>query len=108
LSQVRCSSNASRPGDLVVSELLMFNSCDMNHQSRSGAAACLKLLSQCVLKLKDLLFFLADGQAKGVCEPLAKMSRPQSSGFHDQPQQRRTGGQPAAAMAFLPHAGTVA
>ncbi|MEQ2171030.1 hypothetical protein GOODEAATRI_006433 [Goodea atripinnis] len=49
-----------------------------------------------------------DGQAKGVCEPLAKMSRPQSSGFHDQPQQRRTGGQPAAAMAFLPPAGTVA
>ncbi|XP_047237196.1 calcineurin-binding protein cabin-1 isoform X3 [Girardinichthys multiradiatus] len=45
-----------------------------------------------------------DGQAKGVCEPLAKMSRPQSSGFHDQPQQRRTGGQPAAAMAFLPPA----
>ncbi|KAM4746435.1 calcineurin-binding protein cabin-1 isoform 4-T4 [Anableps anableps] len=43
-----------------------------------------------------------DGQARGVCEPLNKMSRPQSSGFHDQPQQRRSGGQPAAAMAFLP------
>uniref|UniRef100_A0A3Q2QJH7 Calcineurin binding protein 1 n=1 Tax=Fundulus heteroclitus TaxID=8078 RepID=A0A3Q2QJH7_FUNHE len=38
-----------------------------------------------------------DGQAKGAGEPLSKMSRPQSSGFHDQLQQRRAGGQSAAA-----------
>ncbi|XP_021164600.2 calcineurin-binding protein cabin-1 isoform X4 [Fundulus heteroclitus] len=45
-----------------------------------------------------------DGQAKGAGEPLSKMSRPQSSGFHDQLQQRRAGGQSAAAVAFLPPA----
>ncbi|PWA18356.1 hypothetical protein CCH79_00009798, partial [Gambusia affinis] len=47
-----------------------------------------------------------DGQARGACEPLSKVARPQSSGFHhDQPQQRRVVGQAAAAAtAFLPPA----
>uniref|UniRef100_A0A3B5MH07 Calcineurin-binding protein cabin-1 n=1 Tax=Xiphophorus couchianus TaxID=32473 RepID=A0A3B5MH07_9TELE len=45
-----------------------------------------------------------DGQARGACEPLSKVARPQSSGFHhDQPQQRRAA---ATATAFLPPAGT--
>ncbi|XP_044051592.1 calcineurin-binding protein cabin-1 isoform X3 [Siniperca chuatsi] len=44
-----------------------------------------------------------DGQAKSVYEPLSKLSRPQASGFHDQPQHRRAASHPAAAMAFLPH-----
>ncbi|XP_051277894.1 calcineurin-binding protein cabin-1 isoform X5 [Dicentrarchus labrax] len=44
-----------------------------------------------------------DGQAKVVYEPLSKLSRPQASGFHDQPQHRRAASHPAAAMAFLPH-----
>ncbi|XP_035513588.1 calcineurin-binding protein cabin-1 isoform X4 [Morone saxatilis] len=44
-----------------------------------------------------------DGQAKVVYEPLSKLSRPQGSGFHDQPQHRRAASHPAAAMAFLPH-----
>nr|XP_046242643.1 calcineurin-binding protein cabin-1 isoform X5 [Scatophagus argus] len=44
-----------------------------------------------------------DGQAKVVYEPLSKLSRPQASGFHDQPQHRRAPSHPAAAMAFLPH-----
>ncbi|XP_047447271.1 calcineurin-binding protein cabin-1 isoform X2 [Mugil cephalus] len=45
-----------------------------------------------------------DGQAKGLYEPLSKLSRPQTSGFHDQPQQRqRATSHSAAAMAFLPH-----
>uniref|UniRef100_A0A3P8SDU4 Calcineurin-binding protein cabin-1 n=1 Tax=Amphiprion percula TaxID=161767 RepID=A0A3P8SDU4_AMPPE len=30
-----------------------------------------------------------DGQSKAVYEPLSKLSRPQTSGFHDQPQHRR-------------------
>ncbi|XP_027890617.1 calcineurin-binding protein cabin-1 isoform X2 [Xiphophorus couchianus] len=43
-----------------------------------------------------------DGQARGACEPLSKVARPQSSGFHhDQPQQRRAA---ATATAFLPPA----
>ncbi len=49
-----------------------------------------------------------DSQAKVVYEPLSKLSRPQASGFHDQPQHRRAASHPAAAMAFLPHTGTVA
>lgn len=49
-----------------------------------------------------------DGQAKVVYEPLSKPSRPQASGFHDQPLHRRAASHPAAAMAFLPHTGTVA
>ena len=49
-----------------------------------------------------------DGQAKVVYEPLSKLSRPQASGFHDQPQHRRTASHPATAMPFLPHTGTVA
>ncbi|XP_040898179.1 calcineurin-binding protein cabin-1 isoform X2 [Toxotes jaculatrix] len=44
-----------------------------------------------------------DSQAKVVYEPLSKLSRPQASSFHDQPQNRRTASHPAAAMAFLPH-----
>uniref|UniRef100_A0A671WXN1 Calcineurin-binding protein cabin-1 n=1 Tax=Sparus aurata TaxID=8175 RepID=A0A671WXN1_SPAAU len=44
-----------------------------------------------------------DGQAKVVYEPLSKLSRPQTSSFHDQTQHRRAGAHPAAAMAFLPH-----
>uniref|UniRef100_A0A4W6F7Y2 Calcineurin-binding protein cabin-1 n=1 Tax=Lates calcarifer TaxID=8187 RepID=A0A4W6F7Y2_LATCA len=36
------------------------------------------------------------------------LSRPQASSFHDQPQHRRAASHPAAAMAFLPHTGTVA
>lgn len=47
-----------------------------------------------------------DGQAKVVYEPLSKLSRPQTSSFHDQTQHRRAGAHPAAAMAFLPHTGT--
>uniref|UniRef100_A0A3B3UC71 Calcineurin-binding protein cabin-1 n=1 Tax=Poecilia latipinna TaxID=48699 RepID=A0A3B3UC71_9TELE len=48
-----------------------------------------------------------DGQARGACEPLSKVARPQSSGVHhDQPQQRRAAGPAAAAgaaaTAFLP------
>uniref|UniRef100_A0A8C2ZVY3 Calcineurin-binding protein cabin-1 n=1 Tax=Cyclopterus lumpus TaxID=8103 RepID=A0A8C2ZVY3_CYCLU len=35
------------------------------------------------------------------------LPRPQASGFHDQPQHRRAASHPAAAMAFLPHTGTV-
>ncbi|KAF7199778.1 calcineurin-binding protein cabin-1 isoform X2 [Nothobranchius furzeri] len=46
-----------------------------------------------------------DSQAKVSCEPLSKMSRPQASGFHDQPQHKRAGGQSAAAVAFLAHTG---
>lgn len=46
-----------------------------------------------------------DGQPRGPSEPLSKMARPQSSGIHDPPQQRRPGVQPAAVMAFLPSAG---
>lgn len=48
-----------------------------------------------------------DGQAKVVYEPLSKLSRPQASSFHEQPQHRRPASHPAAAMAFLPHTGTV-
>lgn len=49
-----------------------------------------------------------DGLPRAAGEPLSKMSRPQSSGFHDhQQQQRRAGGQSAAANTFLPPAGTV-
>ncbi|XP_017270142.1 calcineurin-binding protein cabin-1 isoform X3 [Kryptolebias marmoratus] len=44
-----------------------------------------------------------DGQAKSAGEPLSKISRPQSSGFHDQPLHKRAGGPSAAAMVFLPH-----
>ncbi|XP_038560591.1 calcineurin-binding protein cabin-1 isoform X2 [Micropterus salmoides] len=44
-----------------------------------------------------------DSQTKSVYEPLSKLSRPQASGFHDQPQHRRAASHPAAAMAFLPH-----
>ncbi|KAM8760749.1 calcineurin-binding protein cabin-1 isoform 4-T4 [Acanthopagrus schlegelii] len=44
-----------------------------------------------------------DGQAKVVYEPLSKLSRPQTSSFHDQAQHRRAVAHPAAAMAFLPH-----
>ncbi|XP_008274915.1 calcineurin-binding protein cabin-1 isoform X2 [Stegastes partitus] len=44
-----------------------------------------------------------DGQAKALYEPLSKLPRPQTSGFHDQPQHRRAAGHSAAAMAFLPH-----
>ncbi|XP_036954498.1 calcineurin-binding protein cabin-1 isoform X6 [Acanthopagrus latus] len=44
-----------------------------------------------------------DGQAKVVYEPLSKLSRPQTSSFHDQTQHRRAAAHPAAAMAFLPH-----
>uniref|UniRef100_A0A3Q3AJW2 Calcineurin-binding protein cabin-1 n=1 Tax=Kryptolebias marmoratus TaxID=37003 RepID=A0A3Q3AJW2_KRYMA len=33
-----------------------------------------------------------DGQAKSAGEPLSKISRPQSSGFHDQPLHKRAGG----------------
>ncbi|XP_018524688.1 calcineurin-binding protein cabin-1 isoform X3 [Lates calcarifer] len=44
-----------------------------------------------------------DSQAKVVYEPLSKLSRPQASSFHDQPQHRRAASHPAAAMAFLPH-----
>ncbi|GAA6220827.1 calcineurin-binding protein cabin-1 isoform X1 [Lates japonicus] len=44
-----------------------------------------------------------DSQAKVVYEPLSKLSRPQVSSFHDQPQHRRAASHPAAAMAFLPH-----
>ncbi|XP_049434029.1 calcineurin-binding protein cabin-1 isoform X3 [Epinephelus fuscoguttatus] len=44
-----------------------------------------------------------EGQAKVVYEPLSKLSRPQASGFHDQPQHRRAASHPSAAMAFLPH-----
>uniref|UniRef100_A0A3Q3KUK7 Calcineurin-binding protein cabin-1 n=1 Tax=Mastacembelus armatus TaxID=205130 RepID=A0A3Q3KUK7_9TELE len=50
-----------------------------------------------------------DSQAKAVYEPLSKLSRPQAQSFHDQPQHRRAASHPAAAaMAFLPHTGTVA
>lgn len=48
-----------------------------------------------------------DGQAKVVYEPLSKLSRPQASSFHDQPLHRRAASHPAAAMAFLPHTGTI-
>ncbi|XP_041854436.1 calcineurin-binding protein cabin-1 isoform X2 [Melanotaenia boesemani] len=44
-----------------------------------------------------------DSQAKALYEPLSKLSRPPTSGFLDQLQPRRTAGQAAAAMAFLPH-----
>ncbi|XP_054867737.1 calcineurin-binding protein cabin-1 isoform X2 [Amphiprion ocellaris] len=44
-----------------------------------------------------------DSQSKAVYEPLSKLSRPQTSGFHDQPQHRRAASHSAAAMAFLPH-----
>ncbi|XP_037633061.1 calcineurin-binding protein cabin-1 isoform X3 [Sebastes umbrosus] len=44
-----------------------------------------------------------EGLAKVAYEPLSKLSRPQASGFHDQPQHRRAASHPAAAMAFLPH-----
>ncbi|KAM4576045.1 calcineurin-binding protein cabin-1 isoform 2-T2 [Odontesthes bonariensis] len=44
-----------------------------------------------------------DNQAKLVYEPLSKLSRPPTSGFHDQLQHRRAGGQSAAAMTFPPH-----
>uniref|UniRef100_A0A3Q1G2B5 Calcineurin-binding protein cabin-1 n=1 Tax=Acanthochromis polyacanthus TaxID=80966 RepID=A0A3Q1G2B5_9TELE len=44
-----------------------------------------------------------DGQPKAAYEPLSKLSRPQTSGFHDQPQHRRAASHSAAAMAFLPH-----
>ncbi|KAM7416326.1 hypothetical protein PAMA_018408 [Pampus argenteus] len=44
-----------------------------------------------------------DGQAKVVYEPLSKLSRPQASGFHDQPQHRRAASHPAAVMPFIPH-----
>ncbi|XP_073322581.1 calcineurin-binding protein cabin-1 isoform X6 [Pagrus major] len=44
-----------------------------------------------------------DGQAKVVYEPLSKLSRPQTSSFHDQTQHRRAAAHPTAAMAFLPH-----
>uniref|UniRef100_A0A3Q2D2M9 Calcineurin-binding protein cabin-1 n=1 Tax=Cyprinodon variegatus TaxID=28743 RepID=A0A3Q2D2M9_CYPVA len=48
-----------------------------------------------------------DGLPRAAGEPLSKMSRPQSSGFHDHQQQhRRAGGQSAAANTFLPPAGT--
>nr|XP_057926848.1 calcineurin-binding protein cabin-1 isoform X2 [Doryrhamphus excisus] len=40
-----------------------------------------------------------DGQAKVVFDPLSKLSRPQTSGFHDQTLHRRTSCQPAAAAA---------
>ncbi|XP_028312506.1 calcineurin-binding protein cabin-1 isoform X2 [Gouania willdenowi] len=43
-----------------------------------------------------------DGQTKAPYEPLSKLSRPQSSGFHDHPQQRRAACHTGAAMAFLP------
>uniref|UniRef100_A0A3B4ETS7 Calcineurin-binding protein cabin-1 n=1 Tax=Pundamilia nyererei TaxID=303518 RepID=A0A3B4ETS7_9CICH len=43
-----------------------------------------------------------DSQAKVVYEPLSKLPRPQTSGFHDQPQHRRGASHSAAAMAFLP------
>uniref|UniRef100_A0A3Q1EPA2 Calcineurin-binding protein cabin-1 n=1 Tax=Acanthochromis polyacanthus TaxID=80966 RepID=A0A3Q1EPA2_9TELE len=46
-----------------------------------------------------------DGQPKAAYEPLSKLSRPQTSGFHDQPQHRRAASHSAAAMAFLPHTG---
>uniref|UniRef100_A0A7N5ZTW0 Calcineurin-binding protein cabin-1 n=1 Tax=Anabas testudineus TaxID=64144 RepID=A0A7N5ZTW0_ANATE len=49
-----------------------------------------------------------DSQSKVVYEPLSKLPRPQASSFHDQPQHRRAASHPAAAMAFLPHTGTVA
>ncbi|XP_015225551.1 PREDICTED: calcineurin-binding protein cabin-1 isoform X1 [Cyprinodon variegatus] len=46
-----------------------------------------------------------DGLPRAAGEPLSKMSRPQSSGFHDHQQQhRRAGGQSAAANTFLPPA----
>ncbi|KAM7391669.1 hypothetical protein PAMP_022338 [Pampus punctatissimus] len=44
-----------------------------------------------------------DGQAKVVYEPLSKLSRPQASGFHDQPQHRRAASHPSAVMPFIPH-----
>ncbi|XP_056273916.1 calcineurin-binding protein cabin-1 isoform X2 [Pseudoliparis swirei] len=45
-----------------------------------------------------------EGLAKAAYEPLSKLARPQSSGFHEQqPQHRRAAGPPAAAAAFLPH-----
>eukprot|EP00064_Thunnus_orientalis_P009324 superscaffoldBa00001176_g9347 len=44
-----------------------------------------------------------DSQAKVVYEPLSKLSRPQTSSFHDQPQHRRAANHPAAVMPFLPH-----
>ncbi|XP_061763177.1 calcineurin-binding protein cabin-1-like isoform X2 [Nerophis ophidion] len=53
-----------------------------------------------------------DGQAKVVFEPLSKLSRPQTSGFHDQSVHRRAVCHPAsavaaaaaaAAMSFLQH-----
>ncbi|XP_069562778.1 calcineurin-binding protein cabin-1 isoform X2 [Brachyistius frenatus] len=44
-----------------------------------------------------------DGQAKAVYEPLSKLSRPPTSGFHEQPQHRRAASHSVAAMAFLPH-----
>ncbi|KAF7668316.1 hypothetical protein LDENG_00018520 [Lucifuga dentata] len=44
-----------------------------------------------------------DGQAKAAYEPLSKLSRPPTAGFHDQPHHRRATSHPAAAMAFLPH-----
>ncbi|XP_061907693.1 calcineurin-binding protein cabin-1 isoform X1 [Entelurus aequoreus] len=45
-----------------------------------------------------------DGQAKVVFEPLSKLSRPQTSGFHDQSPHRRAVCHPAAAaMSFLQH-----
>ncbi|XP_077417378.1 calcineurin-binding protein cabin-1 isoform X3 [Vanacampus margaritifer] len=47
-----------------------------------------------------------DGQAKVMFEPLSKLPRPQTSGFHDPQPQRRMACHPAAAAAlsFLQHA----
>uniref|UniRef100_A0AAQ6APH0 Calcineurin-binding protein cabin-1 n=1 Tax=Amphiprion ocellaris TaxID=80972 RepID=A0AAQ6APH0_AMPOC len=42
-----------------------------------------------------------DSQSKAVYEPLSKLSRPQTSGFHDQPQHRRAASHSAAAMSSL-------
>ncbi|XP_051923504.1 calcineurin-binding protein cabin-1 isoform X2 [Hippocampus zosterae] len=42
-----------------------------------------------------------DGQAKVMFEPLSKLPRPQTSGFHDQQPQRRMACHPAAAAAAL-------
>ncbi|XP_061133994.1 calcineurin-binding protein cabin-1 isoform X2 [Syngnathus typhle] len=46
-----------------------------------------------------------EGQAKVIFEPLSKLPRPQTSGFHDQQPQRRMACHPAAAAAlsFLQH-----
>ncbi|XP_028269618.1 calcineurin-binding protein cabin-1 isoform X2 [Parambassis ranga] len=45
----------------------------------------------------------ADSPAKTAYEPLSKLSRPQTSGFHDQTQHRRAASHSTAAMAFLQH-----